>query len=234
MKRTLAEDVWFINIGTDLKTSKESIGIASRYDGIFTSVGLHPHYIDEGWDADKYRGLAEHPKVVAIGECGLDNVRSSTSNILQRDIFKKQIELSLETNKPLMIHCRDSHDEVLGILKSYFINRKFYNGNVHFFSGAQEQAEQYLELGFTLSFTGVITFANDYDKIIKNLPLEKIMVETDAPFVAPVPYRGKRCEPLYVKETAKRIAEIKDVSYEEVARQTTQNAIDFFGLEHKM
>jgi len=230
IKRTLDAGVWMINVGVDLETSKKSIELAEKHKGIFAAVGLHPTDKDaEKFEINAFRELAQHPKVVAIGECGIDmfrrlNVRSSTLNSLQKDIFKQQIELAVELNKPLMIHCRDAHDEVLSMLNSGV------RGNVHFFSGNREQAERYLELGFSLSFTGVITFARQYDEIIKSAPFDRIMVETDSPFVAPIPYRGQRCEPLYVKEVAKRIAEIRDISYEEVAKQTTQNAINFFGL----
>jgi TatD DNase family protein len=241
IKRTLEQDIWMINIGTDLKSSKESIGLAEKHElaphggGIFASVGLHPTDREcKRFDIDKYRELAKYSKVVAIGECGIDMFRRERSDMeRQKEIFKKQIELAVELNKPLVIHCRDAHSEVIDILKSYFLNRKSeYNGNVHFFSGTWQEAEQYLDLGFSLSFTGVITFTNAYDNIIRGLPLEKIMVETDAPFVAPAPYRGRRSEPLHVKEVAKRIAEIKNISYEEVAQATTQNAVNFFRLSH--
>jgi TatD DNase family protein len=150
--------------------------------------------------------------------------------------------LAKELNKPLMIHCRQAHKEVIEILKK----SKHY-GNIHFFSGNWEQAKKYFDLGFTISFTGVITFARDYDEVIKKSPLDKIMIETDAPFarpltpersdggrVAPIPYRGKRNEPFYVQEVAKKIAEIKNLSFEEVARTTTKTASTLFSLSPKV
>ena len=245
IKRSLNGGVWMINVGSDFLSSKKALEIAERYDkGVYASVGLHPNdNKDEIFQAKDYRQLAKNNKVVAIGECGLDYFRiknnplrqsdSETSElrIRQQDIFKKQIELAIELNKPLMIHCRDAHEEVIDILNSYFIihNSKL-RGNIHFFSGNWEIAQKYFNLGFTISFTGVITFARQYDEIIKKAPLEKIMIETDAPFVAPIPHRGERNEPLYVKEVAKKIAEIRREPYEKIVKTTTDNALKFFKI----
>ncbi|MCX6731412.1 MAG: TatD family hydrolase, partial [Candidatus Parcubacteria bacterium] len=143
----------------------------------------------------------------------------------QKDLFIKQIELAKELDKPLMIHCRNAHKEVIEIIKK----SKHY-GNIHFFSGTWQEARQYFDLGFTVSFTGVITFTHDYDEIVKKSPLDKIMIETDAPFVAPVPFRGKRNEPVYVKYVAERIAEIRGEQYKKIAQATTENALRFFKL----
>ena len=227
IKRALRENIWMINIGIDAKTSQKAIEIAEKYEGVFASVGLHPDE-KENFDMDYYRQLDKHPKVVAIGECGLD-LKSQKSNLKsQINIFEKQIELALELDKPLMIHCRDAHEEILDILNSYRDSK--LRGNIHFFSGNWEQAQKYFDLGFTISFTGVITFARDYDEVIKKSPLDKIMIETDAPFVAPVLFRGKRNEPLYVREVAKKIAEIRNEPYEKIAEITTANAQKLFNL----
>jgi len=237
IKRTLDNDVWLINVGSDLESSRLAIKIAEQYKkGVYACVGLHPtDNIGEIFNIDEYRKLILNPKVVAIGECGIElhsdkltDGDSITPLIKQGGIFKQQIELSLETDKPLMIHCRNAHEEVLEILEEY--RNKKLKGNIHFFSGTPEQAHQYIDLGFTISFTGVITFTKDYDEAVKAVPLDKIMVETDAPFVTPAPHRGKRNEPLYVQEVAKKIAEIKEISYEEVIETTTKNAIKFFNL----
>ncbi len=228
IKRAGEKNIWIINIGIDKKTSQRSIEIAEKHEGVFAGIGLHPSEAKENFDADYYRKLATHPKVVAIGECGIDlksPAEGEARQGRQRDIFEQQIELAIELDKPLMIHCRQAHKEVIEILKE----SKHY-GNIHFFSGTWKEARQYFDLGFTISFTGVITFTRDYDEIIRKAPLEKIMIETDAPFVAPVPYRGQRCEPLYVAEIAKKIAEIKNLSLEEVAETTTKNALRLFGL----
>jgi len=227
IRKALNEGMWMITVGADEKTSKNAVEIAKKNEGVFATVGVHPHDADKPWNGEQFKKWANMSEVVAIGECGLDYFKSKTSKDEQKDIFKQQIELALGVNKPLMIHCRDAHDDVLDILKKYPDAR----GNVHFFSGDWPIAQRYLELSFTFSFTGVITFTNQYDEVIKNLPMEKLMVETDAPFVAPVPHRGKRCEPLYTKYVAKRVAEIKGLTYEEVAKATTQNAINLFNLK---
>lgn len=236
IEKTLNEEVGMIIVGTCADDSARAIEIAGRYDsGVYASVGFHPANIrSDDFDASYYRELAKNPKVVAIGECGLDYFRQDNKE-KQKEIFKKQIELALELDKPLIVHCRDAHDDVLGILNSY--RGLALRGDIHFFSGNWEQAQKSFDLGFLISFTGVITFpplrrtgAGDYDEIIKKAPLEKIMIETDAPFVAPAPYRGKRNEPLYVAEIAKKIAEIKGLSYEEVAKITTENAMKLFNL----
>jgi len=240
LARAREAGVWMINVGSDLDNSRRAIEIAEKNDeGVFATVGLHPNdnIISERFDIEKYRELAKHPKVVAIGECGLDYFRIKSKNIKtekerQKEIFRKQIELAIEIEKPLMIHVRDAHEEVLNIFNSYFLIRNSkLNGNIHFFSGNVEQAKKYLDLGFMISFTGVITFTKDYDEVIKNVALEKIMIETDAPFVAPIPYRGKQNEPFYVIEVAKKIAEIQGITAEEVVIVTTKNALKLIGID---
>ncbi len=234
-----------INVGCDMESSRRSIALAEKYDFIYASVGLHPHEANsqllkqlskphsDSWN--ELEKLAEHPKVKAIGECGLEyyGVRCQVLGVKekQKNIFKKQIELAIKLNKPLIIHCRDAHNDVLDILKSYFLGRKSkLNGVIHFFSGAPRQAREYLGMGFMISFTGVITFSRDYDEVVQSAPLEKILIETDTPFVAPIPYRGKRNEPSYVIEVAKKIAEIKNIPLEKVAEQTSENALKIFSL----
>lgn len=230
IKRMLAHGIWTIIVGADFESSRKSIEISEKYEGLFVSVGLHP--TDNGneiFDIEKYRELAKHPKVMAIGECGIDIFRREKDDLArQKDILKQQIELAIELDKPLMIHCRNAHKDVLEILDLHKCQK--LRGDIHFFSGSLEQAEKYFELGFLISFTGVITFARDYDEIIRNAPLDKIMIETDAPFVAPIPYRGQRNEPSYVIEVAKKIAEIKGISEEEAAKVTTANALNLFRI----
>lgn len=225
-----------INIGCDLERSRNSIILAEHHDFIYASVGLHPHYAVKTSEKNfrEMEELARHPKVVAIGECGLDYYQARTnadltqtgadSNIKQRAIFQKQIALAIKLDKPLIIHCRDAHDDVLGILNSR------PPGVIHFFSGNSEQVRRYLELGFFISFAGPITFSKNYDEVIKAVPLERILIETDAPYVAPEPYRGQRNEPAYVVEIAKKIAEIKDIPLERVAEQTTKNVYKLFNF----
>lgn len=241
IQRALDAGIWMINTGSDYESSKKAVEIAEKYkEGVYAAVGLHPAEAVKpplGGFTAKLRDIANHPKVVSIGECGLDLHKvepcacgkgSTFAN--QIELFKRQIELAVEMDKPLMIHCRDAHQEVLDIVSSFKIHDSRLRGNIHFFSGTWEQAQQYFALGFTISFTGVITFANQYDEIIKKAPLDKIMIETDAPFVAPLPWRGQRNEPLYVQEVAKRIAKLRGLSYEKVAEATAKNALKFFRI----
>lgn len=195
----------------------------------------------EKYDFEKYLALAKSSeKVVAIGECGLDYQKQETSNKKQKtefkiikkmqiETFKRQIELSLKINKPLIIHCRNVYKDILDILSSYR-DSKNLRGNIHCFLGNWDEAKKYFDLGFSVSFTGIITFTNAHNEVIKKSPLERIMIETDSPYLAPIPYRGKRNEPLYVKEVARRIAEIKNLDFEKVAEATTKNALKMFGI----
>ena len=231
IKRTLAEGCGVINVGVDLEDSKKAIALAESREGFWATAGLHPTDMsNEEFNHDEFLKLVKHPKVAAIGECGLDyyRIKYNVSSIKekQKDVFKKHIELALEVKKPLMLHLRGAYDDAIDILKSYPDIR----GNAHFFAGTWEQAKKLFDMGITISFDGPITFARDYDETIKNAPLDMLMAETDAPFAAPVPYRGKRNEPLYVREVIKKIAEIKGLSYEEVTAATTVNAHRVFGL----
>lgn len=224
-----------INIGCNLERAKKSLEIAQKHDFIFVSAGLHPQEAEKGDERffEELEKLLKEPKAVAVGECGLEyvGIKNNESRIKQIDVFKKHIELALKFNKPLIIHCRQAYPDILKILNSYFlIHNSKLRGVVHCFMGRLSQAEEFLKMGFLVSFTGIITYARDYDKAIKGAPLEKIMVETDAPFVAPLPYRGQRNEPLCVKYVAEKIAEIKNLSFEEVARITTKNAEKLFGI----
>ena len=193
----------------------------------FTSRG-------EVFDKNIYREMLKDKKVVAIGECGLDYYRLDADSIeKQKKNFIEQIELANESGLPLMLHIREAYKDAYEILKTHAkVNPASggARGNVHFFAGTWEEAQMFLSLGFTLSFTGVITFTHDYDEVIKNTPLDMIMSETDAPYVSPVPYRGKRNEPLYVKEVVKRIAEIKNLPETEVAEAIIRNARRVFNI----
>jgi TatD DNase family protein len=149
----------------------------------------------------------------------------------QRQAFAAQIELAAELDKPLMIHCRDAYPETLAMLtKAHAKYGERVRGNFHFFAGTLEQAQQILDLGFTMSFTGVITFAKDYEELVRFVPLDRMHIETDCPYVTPAPHRGKRNEPTYVSEVAKKIAESKGEDVEHVRAQLVQNAVSFFGL----
>ncbi len=232
-------DIKVINVGTDFEDSKKAVELAKKYLGqMWATVGLHPtDTLGEGFNYGWYKELALDPIVAAIGECGLDYFRTPDSDKnRQKDIFLRQLELAEELFKPLMIHCRpktgdDAYLDLLEILKFKNLNISTGNGTAHFFAGSKEIAEQFLDLGFYISFAGPITFAKEYEEVIAQVPLDKILIETDAPFAAPAPYRGKRNEPAYVEFVARKIAEIKGVKFEKVARQTAENAKKLFNLK---
>lgn len=221
------EGVAALVVGTDHATSVAALALAKKHDYLWAGVGLHPtDVMSEIFNEKIFFELASDPKVVAIGECGLDyyrnqvtnNKQETTENIknLQKEIFRKHVEIAVAKNKALMIHCRpspgtmDAYEDMLEILS---LEKKKYEdrlrGNIHFFVGTSEIAKQFFVLGFTISFTGVITFSGDYDKLVKGTPEENILSETDCPFVTPTPYRGKRNEPIYVGEVVQRMIEIR-------------------------
>lgn len=235
IKRCLDENIWMLNVGTDSEYSKKAVAIARAYpEGVYASVGIHPNDGKKAGEFLTIEELAKDEKVVAIGETGLDYFRIADGEERvkekQKELFIKHIELAHKVKKPLIIHCRDAHDDLLELLKAKSYKLTASPGIMHFFTGTKEDAEKYLELGLYLSFSGVLTFTHDYDELVRWVPLEKILVETDAPFVAPAPHRGKRNEPSYVRYAAQRIAQIKGLSFEEVATQTTHNARELFGV----
>jgi len=246
IKRALENNTWIINVGTQINTSKKAMELAHKYpEGVYATVGLHPIHTgasfhdkqelgDEGeeftsrgevFDKNIYRELLKDSKVVGIGECGLDYYHMESESIKkQKEVFIEQIKLANEIGKPLMLHIRDAYTDTLEILKEH----SKVKGVVHFFVGNKEEAKGFLDLGFALSFTGVLTFTHNYDEIVKNTPLDMILTDTDSPYVAPVPYRGQRNEPSYVREIVKRIAEIKNLPEREVARAIIANAKRIF------
>lgn len=225
-----------ITVGTSVADSKSAIQLAEKHDHLFATVGIHPTHEWNPTDFVELDALAAHPKVVAIGECGLDFFRSGAdeeSKKQQGILFANQIEIALRHDKPLMIHCRNAYEECLQVLSAYRTDHKLgdrLRGNIHFFAGNWEVAQKFFALGFSISFDGPITFARDYDEVIKKAPLEMLMAETDAPFAAPVPYRGKRNEPAHVKEVVRKIAEIRGENFETIQRAMVENALRIFGL----
>lgn len=234
ISRLREQNTWTITVGTDKESSQKAVESTRLFPGIFASIGHHPtdNSKDE-FDTSFFSQLAQDPKTVAIGECGLDYFRakdgSQTEKSRQKKIFEGHIELSIASGKPLMIHCRDAYEDVLDILelKHKEVGNKL-RGNVHFFAGNTDIARRFLSLGFTCSFTGVITFTSDYDEVISYIPLGSILSETDSPFVAPVPFRGKRCEPSFVVEVVKRISQIKNISFDEAKKALVENAFRVF------
>ncbi|MCI0619641.1 TatD family hydrolase [Candidatus Wolfebacteria bacterium] len=235
------EGVWTITVGTDTVTSREAVALAEGHEHLFATVGVHPTDWESGFDADVFRIFAKNKKVVAVGECGLDYYRLKTGDQRQKtgqeELFESQIQLALEQDLPLMVHARpsagtmDAYNDVVDTLTSYFnTHTSKLRGNVHFFVGDTDIAAKFLDMGFTLSFDGPITFTREYDEVVRYVPLDMLLAETDAPFAAPEPYRGKRNEPVYVKEIVRAIANIRKEDEEEVRRTLVENTLRVFHI----
>lgn len=238
IRRALDNDVAMICVGTDLEKSKEAIELAKKYNNIWASVGLHPNNnLGEAFDPEEYYILGQNKKVVAIGEVGLDYYRTKASadQQFQKKRFIQQIQLASELNLPLIIHCRDAHKDMIDTLVSCRLSPwpgrlVALPGVIHSFTGAWDDAKKYIDLGFYIGLNGIVTFARQYDKTVTNLPLDKILLETDAPYLTPEPHRGKRNEPAYIKLVAQKIAELRKITFEELAETTTENAKKLFRL----
>ncbi len=223
-------------VGTDFATSCSAIEIAEQYNFLWASVGLHPNdNIKEHFDVVAFERLALYEKVVAIGECGLDYFRGADTDdekATQKQRFVLQIELSLKVGKPLIIHCRNAHEDTISILESF--KREFGDKLqvvAHFFTTTAELTERYIALDCYLSFPGPITFTNMYDDSIRLAPLDHILSETDSPFAAPTPFRGKRNEPIHVPEVVKKIATIKGLPTEKIATRVLDNSRRVFHIK---
>lgn len=223
-----------VTISTRVKRHAQVLAIAENFPEVFCSVGTHPHYADEEPDVDaqKLAGLAKHPKIVAIGEAGLDYFRNNSPREAQSAGFRQHIAAARETGLPLVIHSRDCDADMAQILREE--SRKgAFPAVLHCFTGGRDLAFAAIDLGHYVSFTGILTFKNSdaLREIATALPVDRIMVETDAPYLAPLPYRGKRNEPAYVVETAKVLADARGMTADEIARHTTEN---FFRLFSKV
>ena len=240
--RMLEQGIYTTSIGTDLESSKQSIALAEKYDNIYASVGVHPEHDAAAGFSHEFEQLAQHPRVVAIGECGFDFYRTSPDDLEkvkadQTKIFQAQVQLAIKYNKALMIHARpakgtmDAYEETLNILEPLAKQHgdKLF-GNVHFFVGDIDILKRFLDIGFTVSFTGVITFAMDYNDVVKYTPLEHIHAETDAPFVSPILHRRQRNSPEYVPEIVRAIALLKGEDMEQVKEALMENAKRLFKI----
>lgn len=252
IKRSLDSDTWMINVGSQFSTSQKAVEIASQYaEGVYAAIGLHPIHLEtqvrkekidekeefeftsreEIFNPENYKKLAENPKVVAVGECGLDYFHDKNNKEKQKAVFRQQIKLAAELDLPLIVHCREANADVIEILqeakKTY---KEKLRGVIHCFSGGLPEAKEYIALDFILGFNGIITFARDYDKVLLEIGLEHAVVETDCPYLTPPPHRGKRNEPAYVKHVAEKIANLKGITIAEVAQKTTENAKKLFNL----
>lgn len=245
--RMRAEDVGAVVVGTNALMSAEALEATTLWpEALWAIVGMHPTEIArEEFETPHFRSLLQSDKVVGIGECGVDYFRrdkDSNEVKAQKRLFEQHVELAVLYDKPLMLHCRpsqgtmDAYEDVLAIVKHFAREHgERVRGNAHFFVGSTDIARQFLELGFTISFPGVITFTHDYDDVVQFVPRDRILSETDCPFAAPVPYRGKRNEPVYVKEVVKRIAALHGAEddndiLEAVRKQLVENARRLFSL----
>jgi TatD DNase family protein len=252
LARAKQASVAMINVGTGLTTSAAAVRLAEENESLWATVGLHPIHASESHDDgsegtgseaeefvyEKYLELAKHNKVVGIGECGLDYFRIKDKDLeiknKQKEIFLAQMKLAKEVQKPLMIHCRAAFPDLVKLLKENKSELNSVPGITHFFAGTPAEAKELLDLGFYFTFGGVITFVRDYDEVINLIPLDRIMSETDAPYVTPVPYRGKRNEPSYVIEVVKKLAELKKVSVDTIAEQIWLNAEKVFSIKNPL
>jgi len=221
---------YIINIGTDFSSSRKSLELTQNYENIFTTTGVHPHQAkivdDQGLEILK--DLSKADKVVGVGETGLDFHYDHSPRDKQIEVFQQLINLAKNINLPLIIHSREAEDETLDILKANSVNQ----GVFHCFTGDLKLANKILDLGLYISLGGILTFKNvkTLQKAVKEIPLEKVLIETDSPYLTPEPHRGHRNQPTYVKYVAQKIADIKSVPFKKVAEITTSNALELFNI----
>lgn len=262
LERSIEKGIIMNMVGTQKDTSKMAVDLADRYENIFASIGTHPIHLhsthvdeeetsfksrEESFDWEYYAQLVEHPKVIAIGECGLDLFHipqgMSVEAVIQKQqaVFADHLRFALEFDKPLVVHCRDAHDQLIELLKKLHAEEgRLPGGTIHCYTSNVEHAREYTDLGFHLGFTGVITFPakktdpkpqEDLLAVVKEIPLERILIETDSPYLTPQVMRGKRNEPWLVEEVARTIAQLRGLSYEKVAEITTNNARRLFRVD---
>lgn len=218
-----------MNIGADIETSRNALALAEKYPNIYCSVGVHPSDAPtvQSDYLDVLREMAKSPRVRAIGEIGLDYHYEGDNEAAQKRVFEEQLQLALELDKPVIIHDRDAHADCMELLRKYQPR-----GVVHCFSGSAEMAKELIKMGFYIGFTGVVTFKNARRALeaVAVVPLDRLLVETDCPYMAPEPYRGTRCDSLMLKEIIAKIAQIKGVAPQEIAEKTAQNARKIFEI----
>lgn len=226
-----ADVIAMLTVGIDYKSSLQAVQTAEQYDSIYAAVGVHPHDAKDMTDEqfEQCRELLQHPKVVAIGEIGLDYHYDYSPRDVQRRVFRRFLDLSLETRKPVIIHTREADEDIMDVIQSRCKHN--WSGVFHCFSGDAAMAQKAIDLGFHISFTGNITFKRSRSiTVAAALPLSRLMIETDCPFMAPVPKRGRRNEPAFVHYIAAKLAEAQDISLNKVAQVTTENAVSLFQL----
>ena len=221
-----------LNAASNLNSSHKSIALAKEYDFIYAAVGVHPHDAKsmDSKTIEILRDLAANPKVKAIGEIGLDYHYDFSPRDIQRQRFMEQIDLAKQLKLPIIVHDRESHGDIMELFKK--MNVSGMGGVLHSFSGSVEMARECVKLGFYLSISGPLTFKNNIKtiEVVREIPLEMLLIETDSPYLTPVPYRGQRNYPVYVRYVAEKIAEIKGLSFEEVAQKTLENGKRLFNI----
>lgn len=231
VERALAAGVTaMLDVGNDLSSSLRVVENCEAYDSVFGAAGIHPH--DAACDQDKLAGVKDvlaHPKVVALGEIGLDYHYDYSPRDLQKEVFEKQLGLARQMNLPVIIHVREAMADALVILDRFGDDP--WRGVFHCFGGSVFDVPRVVERGFHISFTGVVTFKNYQGAdMVRAVPAHRLLIETDAPFMAPVPHRGKRCEPAWIAQTARKLAEIRGEEFEILAEKTTENACQLFDI----
>lgn len=220
---------WLVTIGSNIVDARAALGIAERHENVFAAAGLHPHNADEGSEEawSDLRTLAKHEKVVAIGETGLDYHYDNAPRDVQMAAFRQQLQIAGEAALPVVVHAREADDDVAKILKEAGWGR----GVLHCFSSGEGLMNTALDLGWFISFAGMVTFKNwDQGDLLRSVPDDRILIETDSPYLAPTPHRGSRNEPAFVRHVAEKVAELRGVSVEEIERITTANAESFYGV----
>jgi len=223
--------VGIVNAGACMASSARSIALAEEYDFIYAAVGIHPHDAKEAkeCDYDQLAGWTSNAKVVAIGEIGLDYYYDLSPRDVQQQVFVRQLDVARQCNKPFIIHDRDAHGDIMSILKK---EAKGLSGVLHCYSGSWEMAKEILKMGFYISFAGPVTYAKDgkLKEVAANVPLERLLVETDCPYLTPKPYRGRRNEPAYVQFTAEEVASVRGMEFAALAEAATANTKRLFGI----
>lgn len=250
MERAAQEDVWVVTVGNDYGSSVQAVDIANRYENVYAAIGLHPLHVrtdadadDRLMDLDKYSALAQDPKVVAIGETGLDfgDIPADTRHHpdanrferikdSQKKVLGRFLQLSKETRLPLLLHCRDAHEEMIEMLDTWDKATSGFDsrGIVHAFTGSWKDARKYFGLNFMLSMTGIITYGAYQTEIVKKMPLQHLVLESDCPYMTPIPWNLRRNEPCFVVNVADAVSGIRGISRQSVERQTTENALRIF------
>ena len=245
-----------INVGSQLSTSERAVKMAQEHPAFYAAIGLHPIHLEhveveeegskfvsraEEFDYEVYKKLASSPKVVAIGECGLDffhipaDLKLDEVIARQKKVFKQHIELARELNLPLILHCRgvkENPDQAYREMLEIIDQEKYFKGVIHCFGASLEIAKEFIKRGLYIGFTGVVTFKNakDLQNVAREVPLDRILIETDCPYLAPEPHRGQRNEPAYVVEVARKITGLRGLNFEEVERQLENNTLNLFKL----